>query len=258
MQAAQNAVITSATTVATQTAATIAKAARSTNKQKKPKITLISLTFDACLEQIDVARQRSDAEYYKLLLAVLTAHQVGFGDSVSEEQLETNDKTLNELCNKRKIVGSGRVSKLCKLAITDDSKRVYPIVYVIDVAIALIRKKQLSLSKFVSWINDKHGLQNIRLIYNRDGSVKSNGTSTQKLTAEQIKANIEKAKEHLGTKELLKLPASAISPFAAHGETADCAAIISQLADGSFVIREIVSDAYVVRSALAVIGRNLP
>lgn len=248
---------TQATSSSAQMAATIGNGKNSVAKPKKTKYSVTHLTFTDCLAQIDVARQRSDAAFYKLIHAVIIAHQVGFGDGLSKDRLAANDDALNKLCNARDITGSGRVAKLCKLAITDDSKRVYPVVYVVDVAIARIRSNQLTLSGFIVWVNDNEGLQKIRLKFNRDGSPKEGTTSNQKQSAAQLKANIELAEKRIGDQVLATLPASAISPFAKHGETADCAAIISQLADGSYVIREIVSDANVVRSALAAIGRKL-
>jgi hypothetical protein len=137
---------------------------------------------------------------------------------------------------------------IVKLTFTDVTKQfVSDKVHVLRVALA----HDVKPDGFLQWLEDEKGERKIVVTYNRDGSLKSTGSSgsrktsgtTQTDNTHERSAQIERARKQLAPVEVLSIDPTTVTQKLAAPETySECAAIILHRHDGSIVIKALVQD----------------
>lgn len=218
-------------------------------------------TFTNRIERILISKGKYRETLYFLIGELYAACRLGF-TGITEAEREENMKVLACACVKAGVTGKDYYLMLGKLAFGDDSKQVSSIVHVIKVA----EKNDVAPFNFVSWLIEKGGVQAIRSNYRSDGTLKpekkvddskTSSAESSNASDSDVQTYITMGKTALNTRVVATIPKGQLSIIEKIGTEAECTAILRQAADGSFVVKAVLTNQNLVDSLYEAFGRSI-
>lgn len=211
-------------------------------------------TFASLLDAINQCKVGYRQIHTKLFVALYTAW-IAFSTAPQADR-KKNEKTLDAQCAAQGITATTNRLKLAQMAFGTNPSRASAKARVIKILESL----HIDPDHCGQWLADNGGFEAVRTGFNTDGT-KKDSTAISKpprvskaVSADDSAGYISKAKAALAASVKATIPMGQLDAI---GNDSECAAILRQQADGSFVVVAVLSDISVIHAAYAAHGRTL-
>lgn len=211
-------------------------------------------TFASLLDAINQCKVGYRQIHTKLFVALYTAW-IAFSTAPKADR-KKNEKALDDQCAEQGITATTYRLKLAQMAFGTNPQRASAKTRVIKILESL----HVAPDQCGQWLANNGGFEAVRTGFNTDGTKKGNAATSKSANVSKSVSNddnaryISKAKAALATSIKATIPTGQLDKI---GPNIECAAILRQQADGSFVVVAVLNDATVVDAAYAAHGRTL-